>query len=132
MPGSRLVADAGGGNGVARLEDEDIDEILRNEKPGFRRIQRARTRRERVGADADAGTAGDGGLELAELRRQYLGDEAEVLGDAAPHVDADDDDEPEDEVVIVEADARPGFETAPGRKTVIISGKERRIILEQG
>jgi hypothetical protein len=157
---------------MARLERHEIEAIINRDKPGFRVVvHKAGSPGEAdpAGADVRAGAAPAAGaaaarpfvtrdaaadadiargLELAELRRRYLGvdaGDAGVAPDAGAGVGAragvaaggvaatpDDDDEFEDEIVVVEPSARPGFDATPGAKTVIISGRDRRIIAEQG
>lgn len=112
---------------MAKMEDQEINEILQRDKPGFRAI----TRRSPLRAIAsDAPTDAEPGLELHELRKAYLGDAAEVEDDLA--AEGGDNGEDDDEITVVEPDQHPGFDAAPGPKTVIISGKERRVIVEQG
>ena len=76
-----------------------------------------------------------------ELRRRYLGDSAAEtpLGADSTGVEgsdqgADESSDDEDEIVVLNprSTGADPWAPGPGRKSVIVSGKERRVIAEQG
>jgi hypothetical protein len=142
---------------MAKLTDQEKQEIINREKPGFvvgrtserdkakpaaapdavtpdvddlRRAARHKTSEQ----SAESGSARDsGGSQLAELRRKFLASE----GGNVPNKDKPegaDEAAAEDEIVPVRrADESNPYDGASQQaKGVVISGKERRIIGEQG
>ena len=131
---------------MAKMSKKDLEGIISRDKPGFSIVERE-TPPPDADADVidggDAGSAGDG-LDLDELRRRYLGDDAaeqataagaDAAGDVVPA--AGDDgaaDDSDDEIVILTPGGTPAdpWAPGPGRKSVVVSGKERRVTAEQG
>jgi hypothetical protein len=129
---------------MAKMSKKDLEDIISRDKPGFSIVERETP--PTADADAidggDAGSAGDG-LDLDELRRRYLGDDAATqateagagaAGDEAPAAEDDTGDDTDDEIVVLTPGGTPAdpWAPGPGRKSVVVSGKERRVIAEQG
>ncbi len=132
---------------MAKMSKKDLEDIISRDKPGFSIVERE-TPPTNADADADAVDAGDAGdagegLDLDELRRRYLGDDAarqateagaDAAGDVPPAADGDTGDDTDDEIVVLTPGGTPAdpWAPGPGRKSVVVSGKERRVIAEQG
>jgi hypothetical protein len=127
---------------VAKMSEEDMDEIIKRDLPGFKVARKpdaldARSRR----AEADVSSP-----DLNELRRKFLGrdsatedaqedgDGSDAAGDEAPAgADPESDEEYEDEIVPVEPEA--GIDPSDQRshsKVAVISGKDQKVIGTQG
>jgi hypothetical protein len=128
---------------MARMSKEELSEIIRRDKPGYEIVEHQVAESESGSEASDAGAITDRVTDLDELRRRYLGDSAvadspggAALGETA--VDAEDesadDSEDDDEIVVLSppANSADPWAPGPGRKSVIVSGKERRVIAEQG
>jgi hypothetical protein len=121
---------------MAQLSEDELANIISRDKPGFKLVKRERSLRFEDLADApSASPAGERVRDLQDLRRRYLGTE-ESGGDAddLAVADAADNDEPEDEIVVIspEQDNQDPWQPGPGPKSVVVSGKERRVVAEQG
>lgn len=121
---------------MARLSRKEIDEIVKRDMPGHRVTRRAPAQDAlRTGVHPDEGTP-----DLAALRRKYLGDGDDVdehaadEGRAVAGPDAiPEDDDLEDEMVTLEPTVRTDPSDRGSRgKTVVISGRDKRIIASQG
>jgi hypothetical protein len=137
---------------MAKLSREELEEIVERDLPGYTLAP------EEEGADQRATEAKPdvAAPEIGELREKYLGDNNEIDADATrgdaddaraetngPDADSDeggvdDADEPsaentDDEIVTVrpKGPADP-FDHAARPKTIVVSGKDRRIIGSQG
>ena len=128
---------------MARMSKEELSEIIRRDKPGYEIVEHQAAETESGSEASDAGAITDRVTDLDELRRRYLGDSAVAdspggapLGETA--VDAEDesgdDSDDDDEIVVLNppANSADPWAPGPGRKSVIVSGKERRVIAEQG
>jgi hypothetical protein len=126
------------------MSKEELSEIIRRDKPGYEIVEHQPVDTESGSEASDAGGITDRVTDLDELRRRYLGDRAvadspggAVLGETAVDAEveaADDSDEDDDEIVVLRppANSADPWAPGPGRKSVIVSGRERRVIAEQG
>jgi hypothetical protein len=111
---------------MARLSDEELNEIVERDLPGHRVVRR---KGEDAGADADPARldVDEVSPDLAELREKYLGD---ASPDAVPE---DLGENTDDEIVIVEStDPADPLDHGSRPKAVVVSGKDRKIIGYQG
>jgi hypothetical protein len=113
-----------------RIPKRELDQIVDRDMPGYTVVERAtETGAEDRGAAGPASDVVAPGIE--ELRRKYLGADAAEATDAVE--EAADNPGTEDEIIVVEpkesADRHGG---ASRPKTVIVSGKDRRIVGSQG
>ena len=127
---------------VAKLSREEIQQIVERDAPGSRLVERVpdEDRLARATTGAGAVYVDDETPDLLTLRRRYLGDPApDDHGDAAGvelPVDGESNEDSnavDDEIVLI---TPPGpadrWGRGPGPKSVVISGRERRIIGWQG
>jgi hypothetical protein len=134
-----------------KLPTDEIEEIVRRQKPGFHVSSKSLSGRPSRGGASDArsesaaSTADSSRVET--LRSKYLGDDAsdeeensvdEFASEAgagyeAATGDANDDDGDDDEIIAVEPDtsAHP-WDRGARPKAVVVSKKEKKIIGEQG
>jgi hypothetical protein len=131
---------------MARMSKEEPSDIIHRDKPGYEIVERQPVHTESGSETSDAGGITDRVTDLDELRRRYLGDSAvanspggAALGETAVDAgdeaaDDSDDDDDEDEIVVLSppANSADPWAPGPGRKSVIVSGRERRVIAEQG
>jgi hypothetical protein len=117
---------------MAKLTSEELEEIIRRDAPGHRIVARAQDE----DAMAATVTPDEGTPDLAMLRKKFLGAEAASDNAAAvPQDDAADANPGSDnvEMVTIEPDERATpWDHGSRAKTVIVSGKEKRIIGSQG
>ena len=117
---------------MAKMKKRELEEIVKRDMPGFEVVSR-----EPVDAGEDARTApAEAAPSIDQLRRKYLGDDAvEEAADspparrrgakAAPNTD--------DEIITVRpSGAADPFDHSARPKTVVVSGKDKRIIGSQG
>jgi hypothetical protein len=121
---------------MAKMNKRELEEIVKRDMPGFDVVSR-----EPIDAGQDAPTApAEAAPSIDQLRRKYLGDDAADATDeaadspparrrgakAAPNTD--------DEIITVRPSAGSAdpFDHASRPKTVIVSGKEKRVIGSQG
>jgi len=115
---------------MARLSKREVDKIVQRDLPGYTFAGRARAgpRDERSAEGASADVAPD----IAKLRRKYLG-ESDTGAEDAAGTPAGGQKNTDDEIVVVQPKSRNAPFDHPSRpKTVVISGKKRRIIGSQG
>jgi hypothetical protein len=110
---------------MSQLSDRDLQEIIEREMPGYKVVQR----RDRAAADSGLQAEADEiGPEIEELRKKYLGEDAVDAADARE----DQDDDEAEMVVVQPKEATDPFDPSSQPKTVVVSGKDRRIIGSQG
>lgn len=114
---------------MARIPKRELEQIVKRDLPGYRLLSR--------GGEMDALGSQPEPDEIAPdigaLRRKYLGGgdaetadgETDAAEDAGPNTD--------DEIVVVQPD-RPAdpFDQQARPKTVVVSGKSKRVIGSQG
>ncbi|HEY4266882.1 MAG TPA: hypothetical protein VGM94_01700 [Galbitalea sp.] len=111
---------------MSRLTRDKLEEIISKDKPGYHIVE--------IGdsdvAEPESRDAPAPDAEALQLR--YFG---APTGSSAPReAAAADQDKPEDEIVVlapVDSGADP-WQSGPGPKTVVVSGSEGRVIIEQG
>ena len=115
---------------MARLSKRALDDIVKRDLPGYKIVSR--------GTDPDAAgrpiEADQVGADIDTLRKKYLEGDAGAAGanpEAADEADAGPN--TDDEIVVVQPE-RPGnaFDHAARPKTVVVSGREGRVIGSQG
>jgi hypothetical protein len=116
---------------MAKLTQEEIDEIIKRDAPGHRVVQYE------VGEDAAPTPASpdEGTPDLAGLKRRYLGKEPNPGGEDAVVASLGDkeNDDIEDQFVAIAPEAAPNpWDHGSKPKVVVISGKDKRIIASQG
>ena len=120
---------------MAKMNKRELDDIVKRDMPGFDVVSR-----EPAEAAADAASVpAEAAPSIDQLRRKYLGDDAaEEAADSpdsppAKRRGAKDEPNTDDEIVTVRptGPADP-FDHAARPKTVVVSGKEKRIIGSQG
>lgn len=116
---------------MAQLSENELQQIIARDKPGFKVLKRD------AGPKPDA--VEDRGIQrsvrrvtdLSDLRTQYLGtpEGAPATADEVPAAD-----DADDEIVVIGPDqaADDPWRPGPGPKSVVVSGKERRVVAEQG
>lgn len=123
------------------MSKQELSEIISRDKPGYEIVEH-----EPATAPSDAESATDAAVtdqvaDLDELRRRYLGDSAaetpigaDTTAVEASDQGADESSDDEDEIVVLNprSTGADPWAPGPGRKSVIVSGKERRVIAEQG
>lgn len=119
---------------MARMSEKELSDIISRDKPGFRVVKRDAGPTPDLLVDSSPGTSESRGLE--DIKRQYLGT-GKPVGDA-PQAGA----EPkagatqaaDDEIVVIapQEGAADPWKPGPGPKSVVVSGKERRVVAEQG
>lgn len=105
------------------LSDEELEEIVRSEMPGYTVVRRARD----AAPPAQPPPADQIAADIGELRQRYLGDESDAAA-AQPELDAEV--EADEEVVTVAPAGGPDPGARP--KKVIVSAGQRRIVGSQG
>jgi hypothetical protein len=119
---------------MAQMSEEELAGIISRDKPGFKVIKREPATDTDDMADASPLATGvERVRDLSDLRRRYLGaDEEGAEGEDARAVD--DESDTQDEIVVIgpEEGATDPFKPGPGPKSVVVSGKERRVVAEQG
>jgi hypothetical protein len=106
---------------MAKLPKEEVEKIIKKSMKGYKVREEKPTDNpvNRVKPDA-------GGLDLDALRKKFLRTdyiEEEPPTDAAA---------PEDEIVIVEPEGRAPLDRGARGKAVVVSGKKKKIIGQQG
>jgi hypothetical protein len=106
---------------MAKLPKEEVEKIIKKSMKGYKVREEKPTDNpvNRVKPDA-------GGLDLDALRKKFLRTdyiEEEPPTDAAV---------PEDEIVIVEPEGRAPLDRGARGKAVVVSGKKKKIIGQQG
>lgn len=130
---------------MAKLSKEDLEQIVRNDLPGFKVSQKSRAAKTAEGADAR--NAGADASRAESLRRKYLGGDAAADDDddndasgltdwAARGTDNNpgDDDDTDDEVIVAvepETSNHP-WDRSARPKAAVISKKEKKVIGQQG
>lgn len=118
---------------MTRMPKEELEKIIEQDAPGYTLATPSEGLDERAASPEPEETSPD----IDELRRKYLGEpEVEASGNPAPEdapaVD-DDGDEMEDQIVAVRpAEPIDPFDHAARPKTVVVSGKDKRIVGQQG
>jgi hypothetical protein len=110
---------------MARLPKREIEKIVERDMPGYTVVQQGAEGEDRARPAEPDETAPD----IGALRQKYLGP------DAASDEDAPDDDSPntDDEIVVVQRKGAADRFGGQGRpKTVVVSGKSRKVIGSQG
>jgi hypothetical protein len=118
---------------MAKMSEEDLDEIIKRDLPGFKVAKRIDELDSRTAeADADASSP-----LIDELKRKFLGktdgDDSALDAGNSPDAEAEADDELEDEIVAVEPES--GTDPTDQRshsKVAVVSGKDQRVIGTQG
>lgn len=120
---------------MAKMSEEDLDEIIKRDLPGFKvakRIDGLDSRAAEMDPDATSPL-------IDELRRKFLGRSLRVPGDdsaldsGGSEAATDTDVEIEDEIVAVEPES--GTDPTDQRshsKVAVVSGKDQRVIGTQG
>jgi hypothetical protein len=128
---------------MTKMSKRELSEIISRDKPGYEIVEHLPKEAEPDSESEGTAPVTDRVMDLDELRRRYLGDgaaadppAADAFGDTddTPDADIDDSSDDEDEIVVLNpavTNADP-WAPGPGRKSVIVSGKERRVIAEQG
>lgn len=126
---------------MAQMSEEELTDIISRDKPGFKVLKREPAANPGDLADAPPNSLGiDRIRDLRDLRERYLGtqeseaDDAEGGGEAGEAEAMRDEGDPQDEIVIIgpEEGAADPWKPGPGPKSVVVSGKERRVVAEQG
>jgi hypothetical protein len=119
---------------VAEMSREEIEQIVEEQMPGWAVVSEesaAVDSAPNISAEPEAHTP-----DIDALRRKYLGEgAADVTGSlASDNTDLGASDEGVEDAVIVVEPKQEGdvWDHGPGPKTVIISGKEKKIIGAQG
>lgn len=120
---------------MARLSKKELDKIVSRDLPGYTVVSRGEGGADKApGAEPDEVAPG-----IDELRRKYLGE-----GDGDAEDSAGDDPAPgagnpgpeentDDEIVTVKPKSSSGpFDHSARPKTIVVSGKDRRVIGSQG
>jgi hypothetical protein len=117
---------------MAKLSKEEIEEIVERDMPGYKVVQHEE------GTDERAPEAGvdEVAPDIDTLREKYLG-KTENPGheaDTSPTTDADDDEaDADDAIVAVQPnETADAFDHAARPKSIVVSGKDRRVIGSQG
>ena len=109
------------------MPDDELEQIIEQDAPGYT-LARPHGRddeaaRERAVSAAPEETSPD----IDALRRKYLGDDADLEADIGAPDDSD------DEIVAVRpANPSDPFDQPARPKTVVVSGKDKRIVGQQG
>lgn len=116
---------------MARLKREEIEEIVERDLPGYKIVPESETEARPVRAEPD-----EAGADIEALRRKYFGEEA-LASDSASVSDADEPEDSEenadDALIAVQPEkATDPYDHTARPKTVVVSGKDRRIIGSQG
>lgn len=120
---------------MTELSRQEIQQIVEKEMPGWEVVSE-----ESAAVDSAPNVSGEPEADTPDidaLRRKYLGEgAADVTGSlASDYTDLGASEEGVEDAVIVVEPKQEGsdvWEHGPGPKTVIISGKEKRIIGAQG
>lgn len=113
---------------MAKLPPEEIEKIVEDELPGYTVERSAPTDAPTRHAEADEASPG-----IDELRKRY-GVEPDVESHSGPEPEPDSaEEDPDDEIVAVRPkDARDPWDHDARPKSVVISGKDRKIVGGQG
>lgn len=120
---------------MAQMSEEELAGIISRDKPGFKVLKREPATDTDDMADAGPLAAGvERVRDLSDLRRRYLGADEEGGGEGEDARAVDDEGDTQDEIVVIgpEESATDPFKPGPGPKSVVVSGKERRVVAEQG
>ena len=112
------------------MKKKELEKIIERDAPGYTLAGGSEGQDERAANAEPEETSPD----IDELRQAYLGEpEVEASSDAPEATDAGDD-EPEDQIVAIRptAEATDPFDATARPKTVVVSGKEKRIVGRQG
>jgi hypothetical protein len=124
---------------MAKLSKQEIEEIVERDMPGYKVVRHEEGVDER-GAQAEPDEVAPN---IETLREKYLGDAENIAenensgaNDAAPEDEADENDNADnaDDAIVAVQPKEPGdpFGHASRPKTIVVSGKDRRIIGSQG
>jgi hypothetical protein len=106
---------------MAKLPKEEVEKIIKKSMKGYK------VREEKPADNPDNRVKPDaGGLDLDALRKKFLRTdyiEEETPADAAA---------PDDEIVIVEREGKAPLDRGARGKAVVVSGKKKKIIGQQG
>ncbi|MCI0414949.1 hypothetical protein L0222_19405 [bacterium] len=107
---------------MSKLPKEEVEKIIKKSLKGYRL-------REETPAETDTSATrvspDSGGLDLKALRKKYL--RTDSVQEPATGEDA-----VEDEIVIVEPEGRAPLDRGARGKAVVVSGKKKKIIGQQG
>ena len=120
---------------MAQMSEQELADIISRDKPGFKVLKR-----EPAGLADDAlrGNPTGAGVsqvrDLGDLRERYLGADEHGVADSPDALAIDDHADLDDEIVVVgpQESADDPWRPGPGPKSVVVSGKERRVVAEQG
>lgn len=116
---------------MARLSSKELDQIVKRDMPGYSVVHRAARgvdRRAKPGPDEVA-------PDISKLRQKYLGEsEAEADVMSRPRRGASRRTQnTDDEIVVVQPKrSKDAFDPPSRPKTVVVSGKSKRVIASQG
>ena len=117
---------------MAKLTDEELQEIVQRDLPGRRVVRRA----SRFAADAARDAASNAEAQapsLADLRRKYLGEEDGGITPDFAALDAGHTNNTDDEIVVTSsAQGSDPWRRGAGPKAAVVSGSERKVIGAQG
>ena len=112
---------------MARLSDEQVEQIIRDGMPGYTLVSRGGQGRPPGPPPQTDQIAAD----ISELRERYLDESPADAAAQAPQLD--DAEEADEEIVTVAPVGGPdALATGPGPKKVIVSAREGRIVGSQG
>ena len=125
---------------MAKLSKQEIEEIVERDMPGYKVVQHETPDADERAAERNADQVAP---DIDTLREKYLGEsensaaESENPGheaDASPETAADDAGDNADDAIIAVQPKEAGdpFDHAARPKSVVVSGKDRRVIGSQG
>jgi hypothetical protein len=128
---------------MAKLSKQEIEEIVERDMPGYKVVQHETPDADERAAERNADQVAP---DIDTLREKYLGEnensaaESENPGheaNASPETEADDTgdnaDDADDAIIAVQPkEAGDPFDHAARPKSVVVSGKDRRVIGSQG
>jgi hypothetical protein len=125
---------------MAKLSKQEIEEIVERDMPGYKVVQHETPDADERAAETNADEVAP---DIDTLREKYLGEsensaaESENPGheaDASPETAADDAGDNADDAIIAVQPKEAGdpFDHAARPKSVVVSGKDRRVIGSQG
>jgi hypothetical protein len=111
---------------MAQLSKQDLEEIIERDMPGYALAYEAPPH----AGDRPAAVAPDEvGPDIAVLREKFLGEQPAGAGDAAVATPPDSDDQI---VAVRPKDSSDPFDHGGRPKTVVVSGRDRRVVGRQG
>ena len=113
---------------MAKMSKRELDEIVKRDLPGYDVLRREP-------ADAPEGTTAEPdevAPSIDELRRKYLGEGDEDDAADAPPPAAEADNTDDEIITVVPKKPADPFDHAARPKTVVVSGKDKRVIGSQG